>query len=340
MDKNERRICWYSSLLIALVVNTPKLLALRTDGIVAHYWHFNLAELIFQWGFNLLFCLLVFYINLRPPFFFSGYRLKKQRVSYWSINGAIFFLSVPTGALLQRGLFPGDRLPGIYFLGTFARLGLSIFFALILLRIIFLLRATKKQELENEQLKSAYMATELELLKEQINPHFLFNSLSSLSGVIRENPELAQKYVRDLSNVFRYALTKTKVNLVTLDEELQVLKSFAELITMRLENAFQLSININTAKLTRQLPHLSLQPLLENAVKHNSATINRPLKVELCDEGEWLLVKNSLAEVPVAENSTGLGLLNLNERCKLMLNSEIEITKTTTEFIVKLTLKK
>ncbi len=106
------------------------------------------------------------------------------------------------------------------------------------------MREGKRGETENESLKKAYMAAELELLKEQMNPHFLFNSLSSLSGVIREDPALAQKYVRELSNVFRYALAHSKDNLVTVGDELIMLRSFSQLISMRLEGAFRLDINI------------------------------------------------------------------------------------------------
>jgi LytS/YehU family sensor histidine kinase len=157
--------------------------------------------------------------------------------------------------------------------------------------------------------------------------------------VIRENPNLAQKYVRELSNVFRYAITHSKANLVTLGEELAMLQSFAQLITMRMEDAFELNINVDQQYMDYQLPHLSLQPLLENAVKHNAATLARPLKVDIYTELNHVVVSNTIWEIPTPESSNGLGLANLNSRFKLMMHDELEIIKTGERFTVKLPLK-
>jgi len=177
------------------------------------------------------------------------------------------------------------------------------------------------------------------MLKGQLNPHFLFNSLSSLSGIIRENPELAQHYVGQLSKVFRYSLQQSGANLVTLGDEINMLKSYGELLTMRFEKAFELVLNIDTPFFKAQIPHLSLQLLLENAAKHNIATLKKPLKVQICINGGYLTVRNNLQEVINPEESTGIGLTNLNERYKILMGEEIEISKTKDEFIVKLPLK-
>ncbi|NII83738.1 MULTISPECIES: sensor histidine kinase [unclassified Pedobacter] len=339
MDKNERRISWYSSLLIALLVNTPKLLALREKGIVAQYWHFNPFELLYQFLFNLFFCGLIFHLNLTPSSKLYIYRERHKTGLYVVLNVLIFLFAVFLGGVLQNKLFLSAQLPRIYIVGNFVRLFLSSILTGILIKIILLVRAAKNKEVENEQLKVAYMQTELELLKEQMNPHFLFNSLSSLSGVIRENPALAQKYVRDLSTVFRYALNPSKNNLVTLHDELKMLKAFAQLVTMRLENAFKMEINIPDEVLNYKLPHLTLQPLLENAVKHNAATFTKPLIVKLYIYGDFLVLSNNLNEIPRPESSNGMGLANLNERFKIMVKKEIEISKSQKEFLVKIPLK-
>ncbi|MBO9673364.1 MAG: histidine kinase [Sphingobacteriaceae bacterium] len=339
MDKNEQRISWYSSLLIALLVNTPKLLALREKGIIAQYWHFNPFEWLYQFSFNLLFCGLMFYLNLNPSSKLSIYR-EKNKISLYVISNALIFLfAVFLGGVLQSRLFFTPQLPKVYLAGNFLRLFLSSILTGILIKIVLLVRSSKSKEVENEQLKTAYMQTELELLKEQMNPHFLFNSLSSLSGVIRENPALAQKYVRDLSTVFRYALNRSKNNLVTLNDELTMLKAFARLVTMRLENAFKMDVNIPAEVLNYKLPHLTLQPLLENAVKHNAATLTKPLNVKLYIDGDVLVLSNNLNEIPTPESSNGMGLANLNERFKIMMKQEIEINKGRNGFLVKIPLK-
>lgn len=339
MDKNERRISWYSSLLIALLVNTPKLLALREKGILAQYWHFNPLELLFQFLFNLFFCGLIFHLNLNPSSKLSIYRERNKTAQYVVLNVAIFLFAVFLGGVLQNKLFISDPLPRIYLGGSFVRLFLSSILIGILIKIVLLVRAAKNKEVENEQLKMAYMQTELELLKAQMNPHFLFNSLSSLSGVIRENPVLAQKYVRDLSTVFRYALNPSKNNLVTLSDELTMLKAFSQLVTMRLESAFKMKINIPDEILNYKIPHLTLQPLLENVVKHNAATCTKPLNVNLYMEGDLLVISNNLSEIPRPESSNGMGLANLNERFKIMVKREIEISKSQKEFLVKIPLQ-
>ncbi|MFS2189765.1 sensor histidine kinase [Mucilaginibacter sp. Mucisp84] len=339
MDQTEKRICWYSATLIVLLTNSPKLLALRGNGILAQYWHFDLAEWAFQVLYNLLFCLTLFYLNLKNRTFFSVAREQKQYGIYLLYNLITILTGIVSGTFIQRLSFGVKLLPGGILGGYLARFTLSTILSGIMIKIILLLRAAKTKETEHQQLKNAYTSAELELLKEQMNPHFLFNALSSLSGVIGENPALAQRYVKELSNVFRYSLVKAKTNLVSLQEELDMIRSFAQLITMRLEDAFKLEIDIDQALLVRQLPHLSLQPLLENAVKHNAATIRSPLTVRIYAESALLVVSNNLQEVSSADNCTGIGLANLNERFRIMAGQEIEIIKTANQFIIKLPLK-
>ena len=339
MNKNEHRICWYSSLLIALMVNSPKLLALRENGLMARYWHFNPSELLFQFAFNLLFCVLLFSVNLRRGKWLSSYREKEKYLLYAVFNVLVFCVLLITGTVLQRLFFPGLQLTRLMFSGSFFRLGLSAILTAIIVKIILLMRNSRSITAENQQLKNAYLASELQLLKEQMNPHFLFNSLSSLSAIVRENPEQAQKYIRDMSAVFRYALIGSHTDLVPLTDELTMLRSFAKLISMRLENAFELTINIADVYLPVKIPHLSLQPLLENAVKHNAATAERPLRVQIEVKDGQLIFSNSLWEIPTPEASNGMGLANLNERFRIMIHHEIEISRSDTHFIVKLPLK-
>jgi len=202
------------------------------------------------------------------------------------------------------------------------------------------MRASKLKDKENNQLKTAYLEAELELLKEQLNPHFLFNSLSSLSGIVREDPEMAQHFINHLSKIFRYALAKQQDHLVTIAEELTMIKSYEQLLKMRFEKAFRLETDIEQQYLDYTIPHLTLQPLLENAAKHNSASISKPLKVYIYIDEDYLVVKNNLQEIAEPENSTGIGLANLNSRFRILMRQEIEIKKTKDSFIVKLPLKK
>jgi len=336
MEKAERKICWYSSLLITLFVNSGKLLALRENGILARYWHFNIGELGFQALYVLLFCQLFFYLNIGTQSPFRRIRNQRGPFLFYLSNIALVLSVLVAGGLIQFSAFPVHRPPFVYWTGYCARIGLSAVLTGIIVKIIHLMRDSKTKEIENEKLKNAYFIAELELLKEQINPHFLFNAFSSLSGIIRENPGLAQRYVRELSNVFRYSLIRPHANLVTVEQELMMLRSFSELVRMRLESAFELKIHVGQPFLSWRLPHLSLQPLLENAVKHNAASVKRPLTVNIEVQSEHLVVRNTLWTIPLPESSNGLGLINLNERFKMMLHREIDIVKGNGQFIVKL----
>jgi len=320
-------------------MNSAKLMALRENGLLAKYWHFDLAELVLQFLYNLVFCYLIFYLNLSKKGRLAIYRDRKRYAVYYLTNGMLILTYTIAGSVLQYLCFAQHRFPTLFFYAYFARFGMSTILAGIIIKIILLLRDAKKKEAENDLIKSSYMAAELELLKEQMNPHFLFNSLSSLSGVIRENPALAQRYVRELSNVFRYTLNRSNTSLVTVKEELAMLRSFAQLINMRFEAAFKLDIMVPETVLSYKLPHLSLQPLLENVVKHNAATVARPLKVEIYTIFDQLVISNNICKIATPETSNGVGLVNLNERFKIMMNKEIDIEAYDELFVVKLPLQ-
>ncbi|OOQ62006.1 sensor histidine kinase [Mucilaginibacter pedocola] len=336
MDKTEKQICLYSSALLALLLNAGKLLALRDNGILARYWHFNTAEFIYQVLVQFVFCHLVFYLNLRHNRL-TVWRAQSKYLPYISINLLLGLVFMFFFGGLQRRVFIDTNFKNIYWATYMARFGLAVILSGILIKIILLLREAKQHIQENERLKNAYTVAELELLKEQLNPHFLFNSLSSLSGVVRENPTLAQQYIKHLSKVFRYSMVKPNSNLVTLADELEMVNSFAELLKMRLEDAFVLMVDVGKHYMSQQLPHLSLQPLLENAAKHNAATFAKPLKVTIYIEGDDLVVSNNLQ--PVAAESSGIGLANLNERFRILMGREISINRTTDTFEVKLPLR-
>jgi len=339
MDKTEKRICWYSSLLIGLLMSSPKILALRGDGIVAHYWHFNLAELVLQVAINVGFCYLLFYINLanqKGPRIYAG---RKMQVLWFIFNVSLMIVSFITGGIIQRLCFRSDQLPAIYWLGYVSRFFLSFVFTVIIIKILLLIRESKQKDAENNRLKTAYLEAELELLKEQLNPHFLFNSLSSLSGIVRENPAMAQHFINHLSKIFRYALAPPNATLVTVADELTMVRSYEQLLTMRFEKAFALEITVAQQYYSFKIPHLTLQPLLENAAKHNSASISKPLKVKIFVEGDNIIVSNNLQEVEEPGNGTGIGLANLNSRYRILMSKEIDIVKTKDCFIVKLPLK-
>lgn len=327
----------YSSLFISFALNLPKLFALRQDGLVAQYRHFDIAELIFQTGINFLFCLALFYINrkyFRAPVNKWRFREEGLALLFNIILLSIFTLvtiRIQRRLFIMPGLLPGKGV-GLKFLISTLLIGIE-------LKIVDILQHARSKDIENAHLRNAHLKAELGLLKGQLQPHFFFNALSSLSAVTREDPSQAQYYINQLSKVYRYSLQPNDHHLVSLKEEINALESYVALLKMRHEKGFQLDIVIQDEYLHLLLPHMSLQPLIENASKHNVVTMSRPLQISIKIEDGWLVVANNLQPVSFPEAGTGIGLSNLNERYKILMKQEISITKEDGKFIVKLPLK-
>lgn len=196
----------------------------------------------------------------------------------------------------------------------------------------------QQQVIENEKLKQENLENELVALKNQINPHFLFNSLNSLNSLIRENKE-ATKFVNKLSFMYRYILQSSDRNLVTLKEELKFLDSYIFLIKTRYRNRFEIDISLGDDLYDEKVPPLALQLLVENAVKHNEISESNPLLVKVYFDNNYLCVENKIRLRTTFVDSTGNGLSNLNKRCLLLKDNKIEISDTDGIFKVKFLLK-
>jgi sensor histidine kinase YesM len=326
----------YSALFISFALNLPKLLALRNEGVVAHYWRFDPYELLFQTVLNFIFCLCIFYVNrkyFRTPV--NRWRLKEEGQALL-INFILLVVFTVLIVKVQKRLFSPGLLPGK---GVGMKFLISILLIAIEMKIVDVLRHARSKEMENAQLRNAHLKAELGLLKGQLQPHFFFNALSSLSGVVREDPSRAQYYINQLSKVYRYSLQKNDNNLVHLRDELNAVQSYVALLKMRHEKGFELKVDIAEEDMHYLLPHMSLQPLIENASKHNIVTVSRPLQIHLFVEDKQLVVENNIQPVSFPEAGTGIGLPNLNERYKILMQQEISIMKKEGKFIVKLPLK-
>ncbi len=195
--------------------------------------------------------------------------------------------------------------------------------------------------LENEQLKSENLTTRYDMLVSQINPHFFFNSLNSLSTLVRENDtKKALTYIDQLSYTFRYVLQNSQNMEVPLREELQFIEAYGYQFKIRYADKLFFDINIEEQYLEYTLPSLSLQPLIDNAVKHNAITSRRPLHVSIRTEGDILVISNPKAALLEPAQGTGIGLKNLNSRWELIAGKSIEIIDTEDSFTVKLPLQK
>lgn len=196
----------------------------------------------------------------------------------------------------------------------------------------------QQQVIENEKLKQKNLESELVALKNQINPHFLFNSLNSLNSLIRENKQ-ATMFVNKLSFMYRYILQSSDRNLVTLKEELKFLDSYIFLIKTRYRNRININIDIDEKLYEENVPPLALQLLVENAVKHNEISESNPLLVKVYVDNGYICVENKILLRTTFVDSTGNGLSNLNKRCLLLKDRGIEISDADGIFKVKFLIK-
>jgi sensor histidine kinase YesM len=204
------------------------------------------------------------------------------------------------------------------------------------------LRMTKQQEslyAQNLLLQTEKLKSELETMKQQINPHFLFNSLNTLIDLIEEDQKKAVGFVRIFSNLYRVVLQSSRRDFVFLEDELTFLNDYWELLKIRFDGAVLLTVNIPDEMRKVLIPPLSLQLLIENAVKHNKATCENPLRIEIFETNDTLVIQNNINPKPFVSHSEGLGLMNLQKRFSLLV-APIEYGVDKDVFKVILPLKK
>lgn len=204
--------------------------------------------------------------------------------------------------------------------------------------LVRMMQRSRSAELENMQLRQEKASAELAVLKEQISPHFFFNTLNSLSSVIRtREKEESLDFVQRMSDVYRYILDSESKDTVPLAEELAFLNAYIHLLGKRFGKNLTVSITIDEVLKRRLIPPLALQVLLENAVKHNIISAETPLRVSIASEGDFITVENNITGTK-EQAGHGVGLANLNKRCKMIVGSEIEIQMDSSRFLVKLPL--
>jgi LytS/YehU family sensor histidine kinase len=188
------------------------------------------------------------------------------------------------------------------------------------------------------ELREQNLIFQNETLKNQVNPHFLFNSLNTLSSLVNTHVEIAGQFIGKLSTIYRYILDNSTKVKVPLKEEVQFIEDYFYLHKIRTEGKIELNIAIKGDEYNFEILPVSLQLLVENAIKHNIATLEKPLKIAIYIEGQNIVVKNNLQKMATMVVSTKIGLKNLNERVRLITGKEIFIEETTSYFLVKVPL--
>jgi LytS/YehU family sensor histidine kinase len=253
---------------------------------------------------------------------------------------AISFYTIPISALLlviwyrifNNGIVNWDLITT-----TTLIIMICVLFITHIYETVFLVREAENEKLKKEQLERAKAEAELEALKNQIDPHFIFNSLNALSHLIEKEPAKAKQFNDNLADVYRYILQNKARELVLLHEEMLFLTDYFSLLKIRFEQAVQLQINIDPALFDQYLiPPISLQILVENAIKHNEFSDAVPLVITIEMQNDELIIHNQVRKKILRKTSSRIGLNNLGERYKLTTSKEISVTESTSDFTVSL----
>lgn len=196
----------------------------------------------------------------------------------------------------------------------------------------------KESLVQAERLEKEKTQVQFDNLKNQLNPHFLFNALTSLNSLIFENQGLASQFLQHLSKVYRYVLQNKDKNFVTLQTELDFIQNYLFLLRTRFEHALTINLDIRDDSRERAIVPVTLQILIENAIKHNVADKSRPLSIEITSIGNYLVVSNNLQERKIVESSNKQGLENLKSLYRFLTENPVIVEQTETRFAVKVPL--
>ncbi|WP_297983953.1 2TM domain-containing protein [uncultured Chryseobacterium sp.] len=196
-------------------------------------------------------------------------------------------------------------------------------------------KKSARSEVVEQKIIAKSANAQFETLKNQLDPHFLFNSLNVLSALIDENPDQAQRFTSSMSKIYRYVLDEKDKELVTVEEEIDFAKTYCELLKTRFEDSVNFKFEVEEKVQSMFVVPLSLQLLLENAIKHNYATSSKPLNIRIFSENGFLCIENNLQQREIVKEREGIGLSNIVQRYSLITDRNVYIEKSEQHFKVK-----
>jgi sensor histidine kinase YesM len=309
-----------------------------THGISLTAWQFKLSYLytvgiaFFIWEGNR-------YLLFTLRSYFDWFNKPLRKIT--ALVLAISFYTIPVSALLLviwYHIFNEGKVNWNVITTSTLIIMVCVVFITHVYETVFLVREAETEKVKKEQLERARVEAELEALKSQIDPHFIFNSLNTLSHLIEETPSKAKLFNDSLADVYRYILQNKGRELVLLREEMGFLQDFFSLLRIRFGQAIQLHPDVNENLFDHYLiPPISLQILLENAIKHNEFSDAEPLVINISmNDMNELIFHNHVRRKILRKGSSRIGLNNLSERYKLTTNKEITVRQEDDEFSVSL----
>ncbi|MEZ4779116.1 MAG: 2TM domain-containing protein [Flavobacteriaceae bacterium] len=278
-----------------------------------------------------------FILNRYAGAWFRIQHLTKGILGSVAISTVTIFLLRFCSAVLFGGIsfseFIANERPIFYYVTLLISVVVtSIFYA------VYYYRYIQERKVKEQKIIAGTASAQFDALKNQLDPHFLFNSLNVLTSLIEENPEAATKFTTSLSKVYRYVLEQKNKELVTVEEELNFAKLYISLLKMRFEDSIVFEVPETLSNPEAKVVPLSLQLLLENAVKHNQVTPSAKLHIQIYEEAGNLIIKNNLQPKKVLKESSGVGLQNIYQRYRLLTNRPVLVQKNEDAFWVTIPL--
>ncbi|RZJ65791.1 MAG: histidine kinase [Flavobacterium sp.] len=294
--------------------------------------------------FTLLYTLCLYFANAAVFKYldkrFADNRFSAKRIVLGFIGSftasllVIFLLRIFEDVVIERQSFANyiaNEKPGNYIFAI-----VITFFITLVGYAVGFYKAYKENQVKQQKIIAGTASAQFESLKNQIDPHFLFNSLNVLSSLIEENPESAQKFTTSLSKVYRYVLEQKDKELVSVEEELSFAKTYMNLLKMRFENSLFYELPPTLPDGDLKVVPLSLQLLLENTVKHNVVSEKRPLHIRIYVEDDYLCIQNDLQKKDVLQDRKGVGLQNIVSRYAIMTRRHVLVEENEKTFTVKI----
>jgi len=322
------RTIWLSSLFLGVLIAVPKIAEP----------HFNPYEAVVNSLITFLFSLFVWYYNIMTLPAYSS----RDVASGFSFGRLVKSLALGIGVMLFLAWFQqlllshldfGPAMLMVEIRGILINLTFYMF-----LHLLYQSYHNQQVSIELERTKTDNLGAQYELLKQQVNPHFLFNSLNTLKYMVESHDAHSVDFILKLSDFYRFTLENRKHDLIKLSEELDILNAYVYLLKARFEDGIDLLIRIDQQQQATLIPPFTLQLLVENCIKHNTVSLDRPLRIQLYSDPDYVVVENRLQPKRTPEPSLGLGLENINQRYLHLLNKEVEIIRDEHSFKVKLPL--
>jgi len=320
-------IIWVSSIFLGLLSSVPQI-AER---------HFNPAEAAVNSAITGLFALFVWYYNI---YTLRGNPVTNRSNRSFSYYRLMSSLLIGIGVMLALASIQQLILSHINFGPVMLMVEVrGILINLVFYMFIHLMYQNYKNQqvsIELERTKSDNLGAQYELLKQQINPHFLFNSLNTLKAMVETNDKNSVDFILKLSNFYRFTLESRKLDLIHLSEELEIVEAYNFLLKARFEDGFTFTNTIDEKYFGTLIPPFTLQLLIENCIKHNVVSLERPLHIKFYEENDNLVMENQVQPKRNEESSLGVGLKNINLRYSHLLDKKIEIINDNKIFKIKL----